>query len=293
MKNNLYTFLKKIGVKKLPYYDSMVKKAEALAIKLQSNGEFCKSSINGNDFWIGKDRIDPHTRSIWRDGTWEEHTTELVKNQIGKGEKVVDVGACMGYFTVLFADLVGPKGKVTAFEPEPTNYELLEKNTDFFTNTETEKIIVSESEGREKLYLSEKGGQHSIFKDDFTRNGTIKVEKVSLDSYFSNQIDFLKIDVEGAEPEVLKGYKKGLKKYKPDILFEINYRWENENEKLFEFLKSLGYSFYGFDQQNDNEFTSMTVDDLIKQVQTSRVLIESNVFCSIEKPKMEVKKPHE
>ena len=58
----------------------------------------------------------------------EKTILNLVKNEIKKGDVVIDIGAHIGYYTVLFAKLVGPKGRVFAFEASPTNFEILKKN---------------------------------------------------------------------------------------------------------------------------------------------------------------------
>lgn len=61
-------------------------------------------------------------------GIYEEFETNIVKEEIKKGDIVLEIGANIGYYTLIFAKLVGEKGKVFAFEPDPTNFALLKKN---------------------------------------------------------------------------------------------------------------------------------------------------------------------
>ena len=160
--------------------------------------------------------VDPEDRIIANDlilhGVHEKFITQVVKSRVTEGMKVVDVGANIGYYTLLFARLVGPSGKVYAFEPDPNNFALLSKNVEMngFTNVVLINKAASDSSGVADLYISEhnKGG-HSMF--NFNREKTsIKVETVSLDDYFreyEGNIDFVKMDVEGAEYKVLRGMR--------------------------------------------------------------------------------------
>ena len=66
--------------------------------------------------------------SIIRDGIWEKEETEFVKSYIKRNWVVLDIGANIGYFTLIFSKLVGKNGKVFAFEPDPDNFEILKRN---------------------------------------------------------------------------------------------------------------------------------------------------------------------
>jgi len=165
------------------------------------------SEIQGSKMFLGEG--DPMGISI--EGVWGELDTEVFKNSIKKGDIVVDVGASIGYYTLIAAKIVGDTGKVFAFEPESKNFEILKKNVEInkYNNVTLEQKAVSDVNGKINLYLSKGIGFHSTINPD-TTTPIIPIESVKLDDYFRelnliDKIDFVKIDVEGAEFRVLNG----------------------------------------------------------------------------------------
>lgn len=148
-------------------------------------------------------------------GIWEETLTEYVKNEIQPNDIVLDIGANIGYFTLIFANLVGKNGKVYAFEPEPKNFSLLTKNvrTNGYNNVILENIALSDENKIIKLYLSKGNmGQHRIYPSKYTRKDFVSIKANTLDNYFKNdpnskRVSFIKMDVEGSEMGVLNGMK--------------------------------------------------------------------------------------
>ena len=157
---------------------------------------------------------------------YEKFETDLVKQEINKGDVVIDIGANIGYYTLIFAKLVGDTGKVFAFEPDPTNFELLRKNIEIngYKNVILEKKALSDKEGKVTLVLNkENTGGHYISKQP-TKN-SIQVDAITVDDYFKNfgyKIDFIKMDVEGAESMVLKGMAN-LLKHNADLKMMVEY----------------------------------------------------------------------
>jgi len=135
---------------------------------------------------------------------YEPIETDIVKSNVKKNDIVVDVGANIGYYTLLMAK---NNACVFSYEPEPQNFALLQKNVilnDFSSNVNLYNKAVSNFNGHSKLILSEYStGQHEL---DTNRFGThpIDVEVIKLDL---EKIDFAKIDVEGTELHVLQGMK--------------------------------------------------------------------------------------
>lgn len=142
-------------------------------------------------------------------GVYEEFETGFLKRQVKSGDVVVDLGANIGYYTLLFAKWVGAKGKVYAFEPEPENFEILKKNVELngYKNVVLENKAVGERSGKAKLYLSEENsGDHRTFGDGARR--VVEVDQVALDDYFGRhkgKIDLIKMDIQGAEYGAVKG----------------------------------------------------------------------------------------
>ena len=155
-----------------------------------------------------------------RDGKiYEPFEIELVRHLVKKGDTAVDIGAMIGCYTLVFAKLVGENGKVFAFEPEPENYKILQKNIwmNGYKNTRIVQMAVSDTDGEMKLYVANGNlGMHTLGKrKDWTKWKEIKVETIRLDSYFEKydrKIDFIKMDIQGAEGLALKGMEKILQK---------------------------------------------------------------------------------
>jgi FkbM family methyltransferase len=189
--------------------------------------------------------------------SYEPGTTRFFETFLKDGMTVVDVGAHIGYFTLLAARLVGSEGKVYAFEPHPTNFQLLVKNIEAnrFKNVICIQKAVSNKCGKCKLYLaSHSSGQHSIFSNVTQTKVYVEVETVTLDSFFASlgwpSVDLIKIDVEGAEKMVFEGMRELIHR-NPNlkIVFELNLDCQKRGGinpiDLFVVLKREGFnSFY-------------------------------------------------
>ncbi len=162
--------------------------------------------------------LDSHHRGISIHGTYDPFETEVLKNQIKKGDVVLDLGANIGFFTLIFAKLVGEEGKVFAFEPDPDNFSLLKKNIEIngYQNVILVHKAVSNETGKTRLYLSSEASDHRIY-DSYDGRKSIEIETTRLDDYFNKyngRIDFIKMDVQGAEWAVIKGASSLLQKTK-------------------------------------------------------------------------------
>ena len=144
-------------------------------------------------------------------GFYEKYTTALFKSLVKKGMVVVDVGANVGYYTLLAAHLVGDEGKVFAFEPDPYNFSLLCKNIEIngYRNVIPVREAIFSKSGKVKLFLDKNNlGGHSLSEANVDISGSITIEATSLDDYFKNidgKIDVVKMDVQGLEMDVLEG----------------------------------------------------------------------------------------
>jgi FkbM family methyltransferase len=158
-----------------------------------------------------------------------------------EGDIVVDCGAHIGKYTIYASKLVGSRGKVLAIEPEPRNFEILNKNCQInhCKNVILLKNAVWDSDKELKLFITNAVTEHSLKR--VTQN-FIKVRALKLDTLLGKlkleKVDWLKIDAEGAEIEVLKGAKKYLTKGKiKNIIIE-----SEKPKELLPTIKKLGYS---------------------------------------------------
>jgi len=152
---------------------------------------------------------------------YAEEITEIMKRDIKKGDTVVDMGANIGYFTCLFAQLVGETGKVFAFEPEPNNFQLLKKNVEVngYKNVTIEQKAVTNETQKIIMYLSNSPKDHRIYSYDQNRN-SIEIDGITLDDYFrdfKNKISFIKSNIQGADCGAIQGMMSVLEKSKPNI----------------------------------------------------------------------------
>ena len=113
--------------------------------------------------------IDPDDQAmtyvILRDGMWEPAETALIRSQLKPGDTFIDVGANFGYYTVLASKLVGPTGRVIAFEPDPRSFQLLERNVarNGCTNVVLEQKALADKPGTLTLHVSDSNrGAHSV-----------------------------------------------------------------------------------------------------------------------------------
>lgn len=211
---------------------------------------------------------------------YEPQETELVEKTLHSGMTFVDVGANVGYFTVLAAKKVGPTGRVFSFEPEPHNFELLKRNVgaNQLTNVAAHNAAVVDKPKEINMYLSAYNyGDHRIVDsdDDSIRNTgrrhkTVSVGGVRLDdclAAYEKPIDIIKIDVQGAEYLVLKGMKQTLIANPGVLLLTEFWPWGmrlngTDPDSYLDELRDLGFNAYQFDSDGSLVEASANVRDL-------------------------------
>ena len=157
------------------------------------------------------------TYGIMPTGVWEPNETHWVSKCVREGDTFVDLGANVGYYTLLASRLVGERGRVFAFEPDPTAFAILQKNVRLngLRNVVLEQKAVSNENGSIRLFLAkENKGDHRIYQTEQQRPA-IDVQAVTLDDYFKDYeqgIDFIKIDTQGAEGLILEGMPELIRK---------------------------------------------------------------------------------
>src|SRR3989344_4947709 len=213
--------------------------------------------VDGNQMLLDKD--DSMRLSIL--GIYEPLAVKHFQNSIKPGDTVLDIGAHIGYYTLMAAKRVGKKGKVYAFEPNQDNCALLTKNLKLnnFKNVVLVNKAVSRSSGKVKFFLSNVStGMHSLVDIDNKRENSIEIEAVSLNDFFGKKIptvSIIKMDIEGGEYAALEGMDCLLKKNKHmTILIEFSpysiIKAEKSPRGFLNLLMSYGFKLYSIEESS-------------------------------------------
>lgn len=158
--------------------------------------------------------IAPH---LILDGVWEEGTEAALRRLLRPGMNVVEVGANVGYFTLTIAHVVGPRGSVAAFEPDPVLAQIVRDNAEingFADRVTVHEKAVADAQGEIRFFTTHRHRGNGSILEGFEqlpgnpedRRVEIVVPSVRLDDAFAaNPPDVIKIDAEGAESAVLRG----------------------------------------------------------------------------------------
>jgi FkbM family methyltransferase len=142
---------------------------------------------------------------------YEPITTEVFLNAIDRGAVVVDVGAHIGYYTCLAARAAGPTGSVHAIEPAPENVEVLRRNVQWnqFRNVAIHHLAAAAATESRRFQLTDASDSHGFYDHPLAHyTAAITVETRPVDDLVGNAARVIKIDVEGAELEVLNGMRR-------------------------------------------------------------------------------------
>jgi FkbM family methyltransferase len=205
-----------------------------------------------------------------------KHEDEIIELFTAKeGDIVVDVGAHMGRYTIISSKRVGPNGKVIAIEAHPDNFEMLNRNIKLnkLTNIIPLNYAVYSKETKLKLYLPDEELGYTMHHSTMlnyvstkykieTEGKYVEVNANTLDNLLFQQqqkqngishenINWIKIDVEGAEFEVLKGATSILSKSK-DIALLIEVHGKDNYKPIVEFLKTYNFKIE-FEKTYDRE----------------------------------------
>ena len=162
------------------------------------------------------------------DKIWEPFETELFRRLCRPGDFVVDIGANIGWFSVIASRLVGANGRVLAVEPDPVNLSLLMKNTRRSGGAGPVEILnmaLSDTERDSKLFLSDSNlGDHHLFDDGETRE-SVSIRVQTLDSLldrFPQKPTLIKSDSQGSEGRILKGAgRRFTEGWRPVLILEF------------------------------------------------------------------------
>lgn len=157
------------------------------------------------------DSGDQHvSKAIAEDNIWEPFETQLLIERLHPDSVFVDVGANIGYYTLIAASIIGEQGRVFSFEPDPENFSLLQRNVEHNRVSPVHAVdaALSDEDCSGKLYLNDNNfGDHQVY-DDGSGRPSRSIRLLQGERYLSPKtgaIDLLKVDTQGAEYHVIKG----------------------------------------------------------------------------------------
>lgn len=198
----------------------------------------------------------PFSVSNWLPHEYEKGLLHPCLDRLREGDVVIDIGANVGFFSILASERVGKEGKVYSFEPVLETAAILENviNINMIKNIILERKALAGRVGKGFIRYSYGGDAFAMMMDKsnthldlihpLEKTRTVEIEITTLDEYLSNielsNLKLIKIDVEGQEMAVLKSSIKTISRYKPTIICEF---WGDEQlKKGEEFFKSIDYN---------------------------------------------------
>lgn len=191
------------------------------------------------------------TRQILKNQTFHEPEMNLLKSLVFMGDRVADVGANVGAYTLELSHLVGSSGNVYSFEPISENYDILQTvvRKAGLSNVQSFHAALGSTAGHSEMVIPDSGVfvgfylAHLAEPGDSGRRMTVDVR--TLDDLWRTKaitdLDFIKCDVEGGELEVIRGGLELIQSQRPGWLLEVSRETSGE---LFGLLRALGYQAF-------------------------------------------------
>ncbi|MEJ7644557.1 MAG: FkbM family methyltransferase [Chryseolinea sp.] len=223
-------------------------------------------------------------RKIFKRGSLHpQHTSFLSKLPFQHNDVILDIGANIGWYSVVLKNNIKHNITIFAFEPEPKNFDLLKQNIHCNNMTGIHAInkAVAEQSGYATLFLyaSKNSGRHSLLDVNPETKMSIEVETVNIETFLkSNNVDFdriklIKIDIEGYEGLALKGATTLLAKvpymfleYSPSLMLKVG----QDPAHFIQWLSDFDFNFY---KVEDDKISARTVQDLIALERTEDLFL--------------------
>ena len=195
-------------------------------------------------------------------GVHEPLTTRIFQQEVKLGDTVLDIGAHIGYYTLISAKIVGETGKVFSFEANPANFSLLEKNieTNGYNNVTIFQSAISDYQGNAKLFFERSSNTRWSSIYNIHNNGNyidVKVSTVDeLLKDYTGRVNFIKLDIEGAELAALRGLTNILTKnremkivveFRPSILIRAGM----DPRQFLDYFTENGFKLSYMDEVHD------------------------------------------
>jgi len=188
-------------------------------------------------------------------GAFDKTVLAATKASLSRGDVFIDIGANIGYLSLIASRQVGPAGRVLAFEPNPATAEILRQNLrrNDAANVSVREMVCSDRSGSVDFFTGTKrhSGRASLSQENSGGTAVVPAQCCMLDEILENEqlpgIALIKADTEGAELSVLAGAKRTIRKFHPMVLVEIDPHllsaFDAKPADIFQFFKELGYSF--------------------------------------------------
>ncbi|HLP86296.1 MAG TPA: FkbM family methyltransferase [Candidatus Paceibacterota bacterium] len=206
-------------------------------------------------------------------GVHEKNSTREVKNIITKGMNILEVGANIGYYALLETSLAGETGHLYAMEPSPYNFDLLTKNLELngLKNYDLYKLAAGSQEGKAKFLLSGRSNLSTFIEREDLTGEEVDVDVVKLDNFLvGKKVDFIRMDVEGYELEILKGAEISLSTgKKPKYFFievhsELLHKKNSSAKEVVEFLGKYGYDIHKSFWRGNSKFVASSKKEMLE-----------------------------
>jgi len=252
--------------------------------------------IKAEGHWFYVDPDDAVVSAGLRKGIYEPVETAVMKRLVTEGMSVLDIGANIGYYSVLFSKWVGPKGTVHAFEPSPRTYELLRRNVhaNASDNVTVHPAALSDTHGEVALYLNDyNGGDNRMYESSGLPSVIVPTRR--LDDLLSpgTRVDFIKMDIQGAEYLALQGMQRVLAENKPLMVIEFSplsiQRTSGSGSELLLMLSGLGYRFAEI-HESDKSVQDISVDELLAAYPVTDERF-TNILCTAPRDLPGLRKP--
>lgn len=224
--------------------------------------------VNGHKLLVFSPRTNLIGRALYQHGIWEPAVTNVIERKARTGMIALDVGADIGYYALQLSRLVGPSGKVIAFEPIPEARKRLEHNIalNAVKNVEVSGYALGNEAGTVYLEDPLKKSRINLNKTSAgERDIEVSIKRLDdlIDGMNLPSIDIVKMDIEGAEHLALLGMEQSIRKFRPILIVEVHNHFlplfGSSSQQLLNWLKTLGYEITSVDAAETEAHVTLTV----------------------------------
>ncbi len=238
-------------------FKNFTKKKEVFTLIRETKVKFTEARLFTGDIMniVVPDNV---STALYLNGCFEADDTKALIESLNEGDTFIDIGAHIGYYSMLASGFVGDNGKVICFEPTPSTYGLLLKNLQHKKNVKAENLAVYSVQTN--MEFNDYGLKYMVFNSfkkarlndiDLVPNH-INVQTTTLDIYCRlNNVkpSFIKIDAESVEMHVLQGAVETINKFKPKFMIEVGdfeHIDTGSSLKIITFLSDLSYDVFEY-----------------------------------------------